>query len=278
MVNDMMNLSLVQTVGVAMVPMFFASLSIADTLVGAFRPRPPEMVVDNTNQQLSGPIKEIIEEAAEQLGHTIHWQVMPFQRTLMEAKWGRRVDLIPRHQMITERYEYLLPMLFGFQDKTVKFLVRKGDAKILTAYEDLQKYTIYIKRGTSYWPRFNQDKTLAKSLVRDDDQIVSMYRQGRIDVAAILDPEALEAEFKKAGFSDYEYAEYAYRQVLGRFYSIPKHSRLSHLHARFNCALYHMRRSGRIGAIYRKYQLEPPMQFFDHQDSLRQAEFCVVME
>ncbi len=102
-----------------------------------FRHRPPEMVIEG--EKISGPLKDILEEAAKKIGYTIKWRTdAPFPRSLADLKKGK-IDILPRTVRSEEREEfvnYLGPI--GYQQKDILFLVKKGQEGLINRYEDLK--------------------------------------------------------------------------------------------------------------------------------------------
>ena len=136
-------------------------LSIAGTVLAEdsslradYRQRPPEMVIDEKTGRFSGPLIDILEEAARKIGHRIKWRKAPFQRSYTELQLGL-VDVVPRVILTEERkafVAYLGPI--GYQRKDIVFLVRKGREGLLKLYDDLHKIRVGTKRDTAYFKQF----------------------------------------------------------------------------------------------------------------------------
>jgi polar amino acid transport system substrate-binding protein len=223
-----------------------------------FRPRPPEMVVHEEN--FSGPLKEILEEAASQTGYSIDWRHVPFPRSLHRLRQGA-TDIVPRTIFDEQRVSYIAYLgPIGYQQKDILFIVRKGREGLLRTYDDLYKYNIGVKRDTAYFPTFNQDAQIKKVLVHDDKNLALMFAGGRFDVIAVLDKTSLEIEFAENNYSDYAYAEFKFAQKIGNYYGMSKKSVNFALYPQLNKALQKMASSGRVAEIYRKHGIEPPLQ------------------
>lgn len=223
----------------------------AQTLKADFRHRPPEMLVDSSTNQLSGPLKDIIEEAAQQLGHSIDWSVVPFARSLNNLK-SHGTDIVPRVIRNDEREEfvqYVGPI--SEQVKNIMFVTR-SDGPAVTSYADLSGLNIGVKRGTAYFKQFDQDNALRKVVVNDDFNLARMLQAKRIDAIVVLDMGALEAEFKATNFTGYNSASYFYPNRIGNYYGMPKNHPLS---GAFSQKLDEMVKSGRVAEIYSKYGL-----------------------
>ncbi len=223
-----------------------------------FRHRPPEMVL--TRNQISGPPKDIIEQAADKIGYKIKWRKAPFIRSLKGVKDGS-VDILPRTVRNEAREKfitYLGPI--GYQEKDILFLVKKGSEGLINHYEDLYELKIAVKRGTAYFKRFDQDKNLEKQVHMDDENMVRMFKRGRFEAMAVLDREALEEALLKHNITDYAYADYKHIQKNGNYYGMPKKYAGSIIFKQLNNSLLNMVTSGEITHIYNQYGIKPPLQ------------------
>ncbi len=229
----------------------FSSTVVANTLQADFRHRPPEMTVETENYHLSGPLKDVMDQAAARLGHTIEWRVVPFIRSLHNLR-NHKTDIVPRVIHTQERtafIDYIGPIAMERHD--IYFLTRSNGPQI-AQYQDLKSLQIGVKRGTVYFEKFDQDTTLNKITVADDFNLARMLRAGRIDAAIVLDMPAMLAELQTIDFNGYQQSEYVYPNEMGNYYGMP----LNHPQARaFNQTLAEMKQDGTIDAIYHRYGL-----------------------
>ncbi|NQY93457.1 MAG: transporter substrate-binding domain-containing protein [Campylobacteraceae bacterium] len=223
-----------------------------------FRQRPPEMIIDG--EKKLGPLKDILEIAAQKLGLIVKWRNTPFPRSLSDLKDGK-IDIIPRTVKTQKRetfVNYLGPI--GYQDKTIFFLVKKGYEHMIQSYDDLKSLKIAVKRKTAYFKRFNEDTTLHKEESMDDDNMVKMFDRGRFDTMAILDVASLEIALKKYKITNYSYAKYKYSQRNGNYYGMSKTSKHSELYEQLNAILKNMAKTGEVTKIYNLHGIKPPLQ------------------
>jgi polar amino acid transport system substrate-binding protein len=229
-------------------------------LRASFRSRPPEMLIDEKTKALSGPLKDILDEAAAKIGYQVSWSEVPFARSIAyELENGNGSDVVPRVHYTQERtrfIEFLGPI--GYQQKDVVFLVKKGKENSINTYEDLRKMSVGVKRGSFFFEEFYVDKQIRKIDGLDDKNMVMMFDVGRFDTMIVLDKEALEQELKNHHISDYSFANYKYTQKIGNYYAMSKKSKLIRLAPQLQNALMEMLAGGRINAIYTQYNLLPP--------------------
>lgn len=234
------------------------ALAAGNVFNADFRNRPPQMVVDG--DKFSGPLKDILEEASGKIGYTVKWRKAPFKRSLEGLKNGS-VDIVPRYRKTPDREvfsNYLGPI--GYQERAVRFVVLKENKDIIQSFEDLQKYKVGVKRGTSYFKKFKDDKNIVKVETSDDEQIVKMLGGKRFEVAIIIDEGAFEHSAKKQGFTDWAYAPYEFVRRLPNYYGMSKKSPNAGQYDALNSAIKEMASSGRVKEIYMKYNVEPPVQ------------------
>lgn len=233
----------------------FDSYAKPKVLEAHFRHRPPEMIVNN--KETSGPLKDILEEAARSIGYTVRWEIVPFARSLEYLKSGK-VDIVPRTIKNKKRItfiNYLGPI--NFQKKDILFLVKKGKKHLLNVYEDLYKLRIGVKRATAYFDKFNNDSKITKVESVDDSNMARMFVANRFDVMVILDKNAIEEALKKISYSDFEYTKYKYEQKIGNYYGMSKKSPNKTIYLLLNKQLKKMVSTGQIKRIYEAHNLHP---------------------
>ena len=219
-----------------------------------FRQRPPEMIVDK-NEAISGHLKDILEEAAAQVGYSIQWRVAPFNRSITELENGS-IDIIPRTILTPEREKFanfLGPI--GSKKNEILFAVKKGKEQLINSYDDLKKLNIGAKRGTAYFAKFDNNESISKKPTVDDNTLVQMLQAGRFDAVIILDKISFETAAEKIGFKNYSYAKYRYEDILYNYYGMSKKSAHASIFEKLNEILIKMEKDGRIAEIYIKYGL-----------------------
>lgn len=223
--------------------------ALSETLTADFRHRPPEMVIDPATRQFSGPLKEVIEQAAEKLGMDVKWRVVPFIRSLYNLR-NNKTDIVPRVIRTKEReafIRYVGPITV--QRRDIKF-VTLTDGPAIETYTDLSSVRIGVKRGTVYFDRFDKDDSLMKVVVLDDFNLARMLRAGHIDAIVVLDMPALLSELKAIHFTDFKQAGYVYPNEIGNYYGMPKNSPIAD---KLNPILLEMAKDGTVEAIYHRY-------------------------
>lgn len=227
-------------------------------LIADFRPRPPEMVVAE-GERISGPLRDILEEAVTRHGYSVQWRVVPFPQSMHSLETGQ-VDLVPRVVHTKER-EAIIHFLgpIGFQDKDIHFLVRKGQEGRIRSYEDLKSLVVGVKLKTAYFDPFDNDPAIQKTTSSDDHSLARMFVGGRFETVALLDRQAMEGVLTWLGFKDYAFAEYRFRQRIGNFYGMSAKSSHAALAPQLNATLAEMVSSGRVAAIYRIHNVDPPL-------------------
>lgn len=228
-------------------------LANGKTLLVDVRQRPPEMVING--EKYSGPLLDIIGEAAKNAGYKVKFNVRQFKASLARLKMGK-TDVLPR-TICTEKRARLIDYLgpIGYQEKTICFLVKPGREKTITSFEDLGNLKIGVKKGTVYFRKFDESSDIVKVESRDDDNMVKMFQKNRFDAMIILDRKALESALKKHHISEYSFAEFKHVIRIGNYFGIaPKHEAREKLQQE----LEKMTMSGRVRYLYEKYGAPPP--------------------
>jgi len=229
----------------------------AETINADFRHRPPEMIIDGKKK--SGPLIEILEIATRKLGHTIQWRDATFPTSIRDLEDGT-LDILPR-TLRTKRRDLFINYLgpIGYQDKTIHFLVKKGEENLINSYDDLKKLKIGVRRKTAYFYKFNLDSSLDKIETVDDGHMVKMFERYRFDTMAVLDIDSIEFALKKHSITNYTYANYKFRQRIGNYYAMSKNSKNSSLYKELSQTLKEMAKSGEITKIYEFHGVKPPL-------------------
>jgi len=230
----------------------------AETIKADFRHRPPEMIVNG--QHKSGPLIDILESAAKKLGHNIQWRSATFPMSIHAIEEGN-IDILPRTLKTKRRnlfINYLGPI--GYQDKTILFLVKKGEENLINSYSDLKRLKIGVRKKTAYFSKFNLDFTLDKIETVDDSNMVKMFDRFRFDTMAVLDVDSIEFALKKNKITNYTYANYKFKQKIGNYYAMSKNSINSTLYKDLSETLAMMAKSGEITSIYEFHGVKPPLQ------------------
>ncbi|MEO5376700.1 MAG: transporter substrate-binding domain-containing protein [Magnetococcus sp. DMHC-6] len=199
------------------------ALSEEQILKAHIRHRPPYMIVHE--QFIGGSLKEILELAAKRLGYQVEWQDLPFSKSIEALKDGS-VDIVPRTIHTAEReqfVQFLTPI--GNEQQEILFLIRKGREQTIRNYNDLKSLRIGTKKGTAYFPQFDQDSSLAKHDVAGDDYaLVNQFISGELDTVIVLDRRAMDSVLAGLGFNDYGYAQYRLLRAIDLNYGFSKNS------------------------------------------------------
>jgi polar amino acid transport system substrate-binding protein len=234
-------------------------------LVADYRQRPPEMIIDEQTGDFSGPLIDILNMAAAEVGLTVKWQQNYFKRSYSRLIRGN-VDIVPRVIIKKERKQFVKffdPI--GYQQKNIVFIVKKGKESLLTKYEDLYKITVGVKKGTAYFKRFDSDARINKKMSVDDKNMSMMFAANRFDAMIILDMQAFEKALKDIGFDNYALANYKHVQVISNQYAMSKKSPKIDMFDKINQAFNNLVKNDKVRECYQKYNLVPLLKKKDIQ-------------
>jgi len=207
--------------------------------------------------QLSGPIKDILDEAAASMGLTIAWQIVPFARSLDDLHNGAPV-IVPRVLRTADRetfVRYLGPI--AVQHRIVRFAARPDRAVAIRGYEDLKSLKIATLRGTATFPEFDSDGSLDKQLMTDDVARVRLLEARRVDAIISIDQRTLSLAFQAIKFTDWAWAPYEVTMDGGNYYGISRNGPLARRADALDRALQRLVETGRVREIYLAYGLDP---------------------
>jgi polar amino acid transport system substrate-binding protein len=256
----------------------FYGHALSETVSVDLRHRPPEISL--SNDTFKGPIVDIITLLLSSQNIGPKWLNVPWPRTLVRAKYGE-VDIVPRHSMTFERKSFLLPMLLGYEKRSVRYLFGPH-VKDVSKYQSIEQLTnlrFGLLRGSYYGPYTEKIKTQKMTTnVNNIEQLMGLLLMGRIDVMPIQNLTWAEQAYNniKSDFNNIQYQLAGFEEsfIGGKYISIPKTSPLNVRFHALNCKLFQLRNSGEIDAIYNEYEIPPYFQIFDNIESKQQEESC----
>jgi polar amino acid transport system substrate-binding protein len=162
-----------------------ATENLTRPLVLAFSPLPPWKSVDAQGHP-SGPYLDIVRELAQRLGVPLQVSICPLARCLDMLKRGD-ADLGIGYSPGPGRdpfMDFLQPPFAS--GSAVGFYHRAHDAIEVKRYQDLRHWQIGVAEGAHYFPRFDQDGSLAKDAAPDKISNFRKLLAMRVDVAIML--------------------------------------------------------------------------------------------
>lgn len=175
------------------------------------RHRPPDMFVDDAGQ-ISGPLYDIVNRAAEIAGVTPNWEVRPMAFSLGALEQG--IDIVlPRLYRSSEREGYVdfHGPLKGIT-KQVIFITDTRRPLELTELSDLFGKVLGVRMRGFYGTVFEADKRLNRNAFRGEDQLITELDRGTIEVIAITNLAAFERISEEKGYNTWEVAEFVIDQ------------------------------------------------------------------
>lgn len=178
----------------------------AEELIVAIDNYPPWTIIEK--KPYRGIDVDIINTLAADLSLTVKFVTCPFKRCLAMLEYGQ-VDLMPGLFKTPEREKYMAFIEPAyFDDPPKSFYINRKNVKQIHDYEDLKTLTIGVKRGASYFEKFDKDLQLNKFVVTNEIQLLSLLKIGRIDTFIstesladyLIAKEGFAGEFIKAQF------------------------------------------------------------------------------
>jgi polar amino acid transport system substrate-binding protein len=244
----------------------FQSLANVYKFKADFRLVPPDMFyVDNVP---AGPIREIVDLAVTRAGHQIVWKETPWKRTQEMAAHGQ-TDILVRHSMNDQRSTFLSPILMGYQEREMVFVIAPNKDVVIEKFEDLQKYNIGQQRGYFYAPQYNAAKNINKTTVNRHEQLIKLLEIGRVD-AVVMTSDLKNDIDLLLSVKGAKVAGYKMTFFNGRYCSIAKKSPAIKYVNEISAEIFKLRKSGEMTKIMNMYGSKPFIQDFTTQESKAQ--------
>jgi polar amino acid transport system substrate-binding protein len=225
--------------------------ALGDTdIVWGFSDYPPFKYVENGTYQ--GIDVLLMKEIAKRLGLTLKYYECPFKRCLELMKTGG-IDFMTAIGLRDDRKDFVDFVFPPYNEKNAKVLyLRKNSGVSIKVFEDLYKYSIGVKNGVSYFPRFDQDDKINKQVVNEAEINLRKLEQGRID-AAINTEIQMDYLIIKHGF-DHVFEKSVFRDESGADYiGISKKSKYAARKAEFEAIVADLVKSGRTKAFVHEF-------------------------
>ena len=152
----------------------------ADRLTVAYPQWPPYKIVENGT--IGGIDALVLEEVGRRAGVQFEYVECPWARCLIMLQNGS-VDIITSIAKTDERkavMDFLEPPTRD--NYPIFFYTNAATTHALNRYEDLYGLDIGMIRDSAYFPRFDQDRKLQKTLVTRETQLIDMLVSRRLDV------------------------------------------------------------------------------------------------
>ena len=153
----------------------------SETMIWGFSDYPPFKYKEDG--EYKGIDVLLMNDIAESLDVKIVYYDCPFKRCLELMRSGR-IDFMTAIGMRDDRKDYVDFIFPPYNEKNAKVLYFKKGSKVkIDTFEDMYKYSIGIKNGVSYFPRFDEDKKIDKQVVNEAEMNLRKLEQNRIDAA-----------------------------------------------------------------------------------------------
>jgi polar amino acid transport system substrate-binding protein len=159
---------------------------------------PPFRISEGEN--LIGLDLDLIEEIAKRAGAELRVAKMPWGRALTEMQSGG-VDVMTGLAYRTERAEYIAYTDTPYFKCTTAFYTIAGQAYKIGTYEDLANYQIGYVLHSAYFDRFDNDTSLDKVGVAQEQILIDMLMTRRFGVMIGTDCQ-VDYFIKRQGMAD----------------------------------------------------------------------------
>jgi len=221
------------------------SKSPSKPLLVAFAHWPPWKIIETDN--IDGIDARIIRSLSQKTGIEIDFYECPWPRCIDALKEGE-VDLITSLSKTPDRQKYTHYLGSSYWNEGLVFWVKKDSSIKINQYEDLYNKRIGAIKGSVYFPVFDHDDKLIKSLVDLEYQLFLMLQENRLDTfigyETVMNYQILlqgfKGQFKKTIFRS---------PGQGSHIAMSKKSKFLNLKSKLTKALELMQKNGEIKII-----------------------------
>ena len=212
---------------------------------------PPYRIVDG--HQVSGLYIDILNEIATRLNWDVVYREAPFKRVLWMMKNGQ-ADIMLGPLKTPAREQYMKFVAEAFPSEPRLFFY-EHPANRITDYDDLNGKVIGVLRGSSYFPRFDNDQRLNKVTATRYENLMRMLAKDHVDV--VVAPEMVGVYTVKQVGVDAYISPFT---VPGErsWIAISRQSALMEQAEDIRKAVERLRNSPRYQALIEKYEAELP--------------------
>jgi len=227
-------------------------------LIVTFRDVPPDMTVYSPGRH-SGPLRYVLEEAADRIGYAIEWKGLSFSRSLTGLADGS-VDIVPSAHHKTEEREKdaIFSVSLGQQLRPVFFALHIDNPATIKTMADLKGHTVGYLKGSFYFAEFNTSTHFKKIAYADNRSLMLGFLKGAVDIIVMNNKKAAERELAPLGYNKYKYAELVVNDKPEMYFLYSRISQKKELFEHLDQVLVQMKNEGLIADIYRSFEADAP--------------------
>ena len=210
---------------------------------------PFRMIKDN---KYVGIDYDILNEVAKRMNLQLTIKQQPWSRGLASMQLGQ-VDIMSGLAKTEKRALFLNYTSPSYFKCSTVFYVKKGDAKLIQNYEDLQQYNIGYVSNSAYFKKFDTDKNLKKYPVTNEEQLIKMLIFNRFKVIIGTDCQA-DYDISRLGFNEQiEKAIFKPNNSVHLYIGISKKSKLINKQDQINKVIKDIIEEGLVQEYSKKY-------------------------
>lgn len=241
------------TLLLAIIILFIASpgVSAQDTLVVATDYWPPFRI--KGAEGITGIDIDLMQIIGKRMGVRVQFHREPWARCLLDMEKGS-ADLMTGLARTPERERYISYLSPSYYECAPAFYERAGrGGQPIKTYEDLRDVTIGFTRGSAYFEPFDSDTKLTKIPITNEDQLLKMLTEGRLDVIIGTDCQVDYDLTKNNLGKSVRKTPFKPGKSIALFIGMSKLSRFRERAGEIESILRELMEEGTIEAIARKY-------------------------
>jgi hypothetical protein len=237
--------------------------------IATYRDKAPSMYIYSPGQ-FSGPLRLILEQAAEQIDYGVRWEQeslsASFTRLLSNNSDGRdssnSIDIIPHLRSITSErdnlYRYSEPL--GQQKRSIYLALRHNEVKVINKLTDLTGMNVGYQEGNHFSNDFQNANNFNKKDYPSIKLMVSAFNSEEIDVMVVSSKRSIEQGLTAIGARRVKYAKFTIDDCPELYFlyaKSPKNKELILAYKKLDEELLKMKEQGLIEDIFRSFSSIP---------------------
>lgn len=229
-------------------------------LIVTYRDTPPEMLGYSPGRH-SGPLRYVIEEAAERIGYGITWKAASFADSVDQVVAGS-IDIAPNARFKTAEREKTMrfSVSLGRVPSVINFLVRKDNVAVIDSMDDLKGHAVGYRRNVNYFTAFSDTTGFKKVAYGDDKSMVRGFAERVVDVLVVNNKRGIERALAAGGVNvnNFRYVNFEVSEEADVYLLYSKVPARQAVYDRLDQALLQMKAQGVITDIYNSFDADPP--------------------
>ena len=229
-------------------------------LIATYRDLPPELVVYSPGRH-AGPLRMIIEEAADRIGYDVEWKAASFADGLTALSEGT-ADIVPSALFKTPEREKLMrfSVSLGRIPYIISFMQRTDSNQPIKKLDDLKGRTVGYRSSVLYFDEFDSLSGFKRVMFSNDIDMMKAFADRVVDVVVVNNKRAAERAQISSGINsgNYKYGDMTITQEVDLYMLYSLKPERQPIFDQLDQALLKMKNDNLLVDIYKSFNVPPP--------------------